>query len=667
MLFSTRQASTPEIRTETLAPRGLSRPPVTGLSWRGVVAGAVLLWPNAYWLVQMEIIRGSAHPTTVSLFFNCIFFLLVVTLANRALATFRPRWALLRADLLLVYSMLAIGSCVAGHDSLEVLVPMLTWPWRFADATNGWEARWFQYLPAWAMMPDKEAMKGYFVGSSTLYTREHLRAWAVPVLVWSAFIVVLLFVMQCVNVLLRKQWTDRERLSYPIIQLPLELTEGADRGRLPRLFSQRLFWFGFLAAGGVDVVNGLNLYFPSIPAIFAPGFGRSYLDLQPYFPDKPLNAIGWTPISWYPWVIGLGILLPVDFLFSAWFFFLYWKALAVGTVVLAYDSDPRAPYTNMQALGAYLAFLASSVWLSRGYLKQVWRVIWGQPSELDDRDEPLRYRTAALGTVGGMVALVAFSAAIGIPWWLGLTFFAVYLALAIAITRMRAELGTPIHDLHFTGPDWVLSEVGGTRSFSPFTLTGFSLFFWFNRAYRSHAMPHQLEAFKLADVTRTSQRRWFGALMLAAALGSLAGFWAMLHLNYQYGATARAQTFGPEAYDRLDGWLRSPHGSSLPALVAILVGFLIALFLQAMRTQIPWWPFHPLGFAVTSSWEINLVWMPLFIAWVLKLVILRYGGRQGFSRSIPFFLGLIMGQFVVGSLWNIYGIAADVPTYQFWE
>ena len=134
-----------------------------------------------------------------------------------------------------------------------------------------------------------------------------------------------------------------------------------------------------------------------------------------------------------------------------------------------------------------------------------------------------------------------------------------------------------------------------------------------------------------------------------------------------HGATAKADTFGPEAYTRLDGWLQTPHHSSPQALLAVAVGFLIAMFLQVMRTRFPWWPFHPLGFAVTSSWEINLVWLPLFIAWVLKLAILRYGGRQGFSKSIPFFLGLILGQFVVGSLWNLYGIAAQVPTYQFLE
>src|SRR5205823_7272162 len=155
--------------------------------------------------------------------------------------------------------------------------------------------------------------------------------------------------------------------------------------------------------------------------------------------------------------------------------------------------------------------------------------------------------------------------------------------------------------------------------------------------------------------------------MLAAILGSLAGFWAMLHLNYHYGATAKAGTFGPEAYDRLDNWLLSPKQPSTPALLAVLVGFVIAVFLQAMRTRFPWWPFHPLGFAVTSSWEINLVWMPLLIAWLLKLVILRYTGLPGFRRTLPFFFGLMIGQFVVGSLLNIYGIIAELPTYQFWQ
>jgi hypothetical protein len=91
------------------------------------------------------------------------------------------------------------------------------------------------------------------------------------------------------------------------------------------------------------------------------------------------------------------------------------------------------------------------------------------------------------------------------------------------------------------------------------------------------------------------------------------------------------------------------------------------MFLQWMRVQFAWWPFHPLAFAVTSSWEINLVWLPLFIAWLFKTIILRYSGRKGLQKSMPFFFGLMLGQFVVGSILNIWGIIFQMPTYQFWQ
>src|SRR5438445_9170146 len=128
-------------------------------------------------------------------------------------------------------------------------------------------------------------------------------------------------------------------------------------------------------------------------------------------------------------------------------------------------------------------------------------------------------------------------------------FFLIYFALALAITRMRAELGTPIHDLHFTGPDWIMTEGFGTRALDPHTLTSFSMFFWFNRAYRGHPMPHQLEGFKLAEQSRSAQRQWFWALLIAVAFGALAGFWAVLHLMYPDGATAKsAGSFCSAAY-----------------------------------------------------------------------------------------------------------------------
>jgi len=64
---------------------------------------------------------------------------------------------------------------------------------------------------------------------------------------------------------------------------------------------------------------------------------------------------------------------------------------------------------------------------------------------------------------------------------------------------------------------------------------------------------------------------------------------------------------------------------------------------------------------------MNLVWVPLLIAYIVKVIIFRYGGIQSYRNALPFFYGLILGQFVPGSLLNIWGIATGTPTYQFWQ
>ena len=48
-------------------------------------------------------------------------------------------------------------------------------------------------------------------------------AWLLPLLGWSALIVAIYFAMICVAVVLRRQWIEREKLIYPLAQLPLDI------------------------------------------------------------------------------------------------------------------------------------------------------------------------------------------------------------------------------------------------------------------------------------------------------------------------------------------------------------------------------------------------------------------------------------------------------------
>ena len=74
-----------------------------------------------------------------------------------------------------------------------------------------------------ACRPDKDVLRGFYEGESSFFLAQNLYGWLIPVLTWSAFIIVLYFVLICMNVILRRQFSTHERLTYPIAQLPLEM------------------------------------------------------------------------------------------------------------------------------------------------------------------------------------------------------------------------------------------------------------------------------------------------------------------------------------------------------------------------------------------------------------------------------------------------------------
>jgi hypothetical protein len=209
----------------------------------------------------------------------------------------------------------------------------------------------------------------------------------------------------------------------------------------------------------------------------------------------------------------------------------------------------------------------------------------------------------------------------------------------------------------------------------------FGLFYGFNRAYRGHPMPIQLESFKIAEQLqdgkhgkRNPYRALLFVMLLAIAWGSLCGFWAVLDQGYRYGASARVAPpgvlliFGGEPWQRMNSYIASPPTAASQGYsqTAIVSGLLFTLALNVLRVRVGGFPLHPVGYAVSGSWSMNLLWMPLFVAWAAKLLLLRYGGLGAYRRALPLFLGLIVGECVVGSLWTLVGIWADIPTYAFW-
>jgi len=618
--------------------------------FRALFIGIILIVANAFWM-EMASMWGAGYPTTVSLYYNVIFILFLLTAINILLQRYLPGAALNQAELLVVYAMLCISSAIGGLDMMQILIPLISGTTLLATPENEWESLFSKYIPDWLSVNDKEVLRAYDFGESSLYLSEHIKSWLIPILSWCAFIFAMLFVMLCINALLRRQWTEGEKLSYPIIQLPLEMTRKG-------FFRNKLLWIGFAIAGGLDLINGLHFLYPVVP-----GIGGKLYNLAPYFTEKPFNAIGWTPVALFPYAVGMAFFIPLDLAFSCWFFYLFWKVELIFSSLLGLRNLPGFPYIDRQTSGAYLGLFIIGLWSSRSYLAQVFKKVFTNDKRiLPDEEEPLSYRNALLGIIGGMLFLVLFSKQAGMSIWVAVVFFILYFALSVGITRMRAELGSPVHDLHFSGPDLIMATALKTRSFTPNDLTMLSFFHFFNRAYRSHPMPHQLEAFKLAERSSMDNKRLFRALILAVALGCVVSSVAYLDAAYRYGGKTG---YAWRPFERLVQWMESPGPANYPATVAIIAGSLATLSLYGMRTRFVWWIFHPAGFAVSSSWSINLFWSSIFISWLIKFIILKHGGVNLHRKVIPFFLGLILGEFVVGGFWTLRGVVFQTATYKF--
>jgi hypothetical protein len=643
---------------------------------------AVLVALNALWDAY-GLMTGQMRPSTVSLFVNVVATLFVIAVLNETTRRFFRR-ALSSDTLLFLTVSLSVASAVFGLDLLQPLLSVIAHPVWFAGQGNDWDVTILPHLPEVAhVVWDKDALRGFYTGLATFERWDVLKGWMPALLWWGAFLLLLGFAMLSLCLLFLRDWTERARLSYPIAQIPLELLTP----RLP-LLRQKVFWAGFSLAAFMNLLNGLHFLYPNIPSM-----GGWLFDLSPFFPNLPLSAIGWTPITLLPFGVGLGFLMPVDLTLSCWVFYLVWKAERVLAAMTGWWGLPRFPYAEEQQFGAYAcwALLALMPKLSagvkalkrvrvqackgervQGYLQESAVQQLAAVNSPFSRFAPSDENFAVLGFLICFIGLVALCVWQGMSWWLALMFFAGYFLISVGITRIRAQLGSPVHDLHFAGPDRMLLFVFGSKNLSKRDLCFLTIFGGFNRAYRGHPMPHMLEGMWMAKKLRDEGRGTRGEDAMAVTwvakasgwgwlLGYTLGVWALLRASFQFGGRP---WYGMEVFRQLDTYLHAPTSFGLASLAAILWGGAQTALLATLHNRFNF-PLHPAGFVVSGSWSMNLFWVSLFVAWLLKASLIRWGGLAMHRQAMPFFMGLVVGDYLMGSFWSLWGCWQKRPAYNF--
>ena len=631
--------------------------PHPGVTFRAVTLGLLLIPVNTYFIMANHLKFWSTLPTTMSLIYNVVITLMVLIPFNFLLKRFLPRFALKQGELLTIFVMLSISSAISGHDMMQTVVPTIPDGFWFATPENEWKQLFWRHLPPWLTPDNLASLKDLYDGESSLYTKAHLMDWLRPILWWTVLLTVLIWVMICLDIFLRKQWIERERLAYPIVQLPLEMTRSDGR-----LFKSKMMWLGFAIAGGINLVNGLHVFFPVIAEIPV-----RHAEIGQYFTRTPWNAIGWTPVYIRSFAVGLGFLMPLEMSFSLWFFYWFWKAERILGKALGLATLPEFPYDWQQVMGGYLALTCLALWGGRRHFFALFRDIFRPRSpqgEPNAAKEPMTYRKALFGLIGGIIFLLAFSHQGGMALWTAALYFLIYYLLAMSLTRVRAEVGPPTIRVGAT-PHGFLTDLFGTRWLSHGSLTMMRLYFTFNRGSRAHPMPHTLEGFKIAAESEMNSLRLVIAMMLATVVGILAAFWAYLDVGYRIGVVSDLGTGG---YSLLQSWLYHPLDPDFPATVFTGFGAFFIGFLWWIRTRFPFWPFHPAGYLIASEKStMGRLWFSIFISWAIKTTLLKIGGIRLYRKVFPLFLGLILGEFTIGGAWVLVRLFWGIQVYSFYR
>ncbi len=645
---------------EIIGHGGESLPPPRMVTIRAVCIACALMPAIALWVVLCEMVWFANHPTALSLFFHVTAILFFIAVLNVAVEKWWPRHALTPGELVTIYMMLSVASVFCSHDFMQTLIPLLFHPQHVVNPGNNWQTLVLDRAPAWALVRGHgEAVTGAALGNSSLYSWEVLSAWLGPFAFWGTFIAALVGALLTLNVFFRKQWTEREKLSFPVIQIPLMVAT-----RMRDLLGSRVFWIAFGIAGGIDVVNGLNFYYPLVPKI--PNIPM--LVFSDYLQEPPWNAIGFVRFNVLPFIIGIVFFIPADLAFSCWFFYVFSKLMLVLGAATGMNAIPGFPFEKEQSGGGYLALGLLAIWLARGHLVMVAKTILGRPGGYDETGEPMRYRTAAAVFLVSTVTLVVFGCLLGASWYVMVAFFAIFFLYSIAIARMRAELGPPAHDLYAMGPDVMIHNAVGTRDLGDGNLMAFTMLYWFNRSYRSHFSAHCIEGFKLAQLRRITARSMMVAMLIAVVVGTISGVWAILHTFHVHGYSAGAGMgyyLSAETWNRYVSWTTLPRRADLAATLATGFGAVSILCLGALRMRFTWWAWHPVGYITANSWTMDNIWFCMFLGWLAKAVVVRYGGARLYRKAEPFFAGLVLGEFVIMTIWSIIGVATGTGGYRF--
>lgn len=650
---SSQNNAAPRDDSECISVKRRSAPTIRSLAL-GVAGVALLCAVTPYndFHLKQTYLYGNHFPL------GCLFlFTLLTLIGNPLIRRISPRYALSRVELLTVWVMLISGSGLASSGLMRYLGPLTVAPFYFATESNNW-AGWMHNIPAW-MVPSQDphsiAVQWFFEG---VPQGESIpwQPWVHVFAAWGFLFACVVGLSVCVCTLVKRQWIEQEKLSFPLIQIPLEMSREPQSGLMNQFFRSPLLWIGIGVAVLIRVMVGMHSYWTWVPAIPM----RWELTATPEM--MPWSALGFGHVELFLSVIGVMFILPTEVSFSLWAFFLAFRLIRLARAMMGMQAlaGTVPNHEVAMSIGGFLLWGVWMLWASRRQVLDAWR---HDASSAENR-KCLNMRLASLGALACFAGAMSWTIAAGMDPWFAMSFWALFVLIMVVITRVVAESGLLFVQSSFVPTD-LLAVLPGSQFFSAHGL-GSAMMVQTILVHdtREALMPTIMNSLKIRH--QHTGAGMLKAMLLAIAVGYVVSFVSFLHTSYTYGGLnldAWGNVYAPAIfYNQIGGYIGSPGGADPAAIGNILLGGAMTAGLLFMRSNFLWWSLHPIGFILAGTYAISAIWFSIFIAWLLKCIIVRWGGLRLFRAALPFFFGLVIGEALAGGFGIIIGMITGIST-----
>ncbi|MGD9497068.1 MAG: DUF6785 family protein [Armatimonadota bacterium] len=633
------------------------------MTLRATLLGIALLVVGVAWVRYAALITFGANIDNSVPSGPALLALLLLIGLERLLAWLCRRRVLEAGEIAVAYIIVLVGIPLSSLGIVRPMLPSLTALRYFAEPSNNY-AELAPLVPWWVAPTDEAVITSYFEGAAD--ERVPWSAWGVPLGAWSAFLGCFFAALLALAVLLRRPWTEHDRLTYPIATFAVELVgrEGAV-SPLP-LLRNPLMWVGFGLAALFNALNVAQALSPSLPAL-----GLSY-PLGGLFTERPWSALQSVIFYHRPEFVGFGYLVPLEILASTWGFYLLLQLVTVGTTAIGWE-PPGFPFLARQSAGAYVAMAVLLLWSARHSLA---RTLRGLPPRNSAEGGGRGWAWIALAL--GLLGMLVWSRTAGMQLPLAALYFLTMLLIAITFTRVRAETGVPTNwAFPFGEAKKLIIEATGSALWAPGGslrgLTMMSVMNFLCRGYFPGLMAFGIESLEMGERMGARRSTIIGALVVAFVVGLPLAYAMHLQAFYQYGANVLEggtiaggyrTSLARNEFDLLSGMVENETLVQRLATGFAGGGAAFVVLLSVLRHHFLRLPVHPLGYALATSYGY-LLWAPFFTVWLIKTLVVKLGGARSYRLLVPLFLGIAFGHlFVAGLLWGAFGALLPGELYR---